>query len=860
MKEDEVHAIIGPQRSAQAKFVISLGEKAQIPIISFSATSPSLSPTLNPFFIRTSQDDFSQVKAIASIVQHYGWREVVLIYEDSEYGNGLVPYLTDAFQQIDTSISYRSAISPTSSYDQRQSKIVTELSVIMKLQTRVVLVHMTGSLGSELFKVSAKMKMMSKGFAWIVTDGLSTLLYPIGIDVMDKMQGVVGVRPYVPLSKGLKDFKVRFHKEKSTSEINLFGIYAYDTVWALASATDRFVATMNSSCFRQKTRKNGSGLFGLRASELGPKLLDMLEGTKFKGLSGEFDLKGRQLQPVDYEITNMGRKRERVIGYYSSEKGIGSHDLSQLSSSVLINSSNYVENLLETIVWPGPTRTPPRGWVIPVVGRPKLKIGVPVKEAPNFEEFFKVEWDPHTNKPINFSGFSYDIFVESLKKLPFDVPYDLIPYVNGSSKRMAGTYDDLLYQIKNKRFDAVVGDTSIVAYRTSYVDFTLPYSESGVSMVVKIKDDNKKNMWIFLKPLSWELWLTTGGAFVVTGFVVWILEHRTNSEFRGPPNQQVGTIFWFSFSTLVFAHREKVMNNWSRFVLIIWIFVVLILTQSYTASLASLLTVQRLPPTVVDIDELIRNGAFVGYMKNSYIRELLIGQLNFNESKLKVYSSPVESHEALSKGSKKGGVDAIFDEIPYIKLFLAKYCSKYMMVGPTYKSDGFGFAFPIGSPLVSHISRAILNVTQDHKKMQELEQKYFGNKNKCQYQAGSTVSSDGPSLSLYSFGGLFIITGLASTCSCFIHLVKFYRKHWPAVNSIHPEGSLLYKFSEMAKYFDKRDNVPLDSLTRSSDKVSEDEVSSVIDEGVLQSDSSNFTQEIVLLETMDSGCNLSPHS
>lgn len=107
-----------------------------------------------------------------------------------------------------------------------------------------------------------------------------------------------------------------------------------------------------------------------------------------------------------------------------------------------------------------------------------------------------------------------------------------------------------------QRFDAVVGDTSIVAYRTSYVDFTLPYSESGVSMVVKIKDDNKKNMWIFLKPLSWELWLTTGGAFVVTGFVVWILEHRTNSEFRGPPNQQIGTIFWFSFSTLVFAHSK----------------------------------------------------------------------------------------------------------------------------------------------------------------------------------------------------------------------------------------------------------------------------------------------------------------
>ena len=104
-----------------------------------------------------------------------------------------------------------------------------------------------------------------------------------------------------------------------------------------------------------------------------------------------------------------------------------------------------------------------------------------------------------------------------------------------------------------QKFDAVVGDTTINANRTSYVDFTLPYSDSGVSMVVKIKD-NEKNIWIFLKPLSWDLWLTTGGAFIFTGFVVWIFEHRTNTEFRGPPNQQLGTIFWFSFSTLVFAH------------------------------------------------------------------------------------------------------------------------------------------------------------------------------------------------------------------------------------------------------------------------------------------------------------------
>ncbi|PPD73572.1 hypothetical protein GOBAR_DD29501 [Gossypium barbadense] len=64
------------------------------------------------------------------------------------------------------------------------------------------------------------------------------------------------------------------------------------------------------------------------------------------------------------------------------------------------------------------------------------------------------------------------------------------------------------------------------------------------------------NMWIFLKPLSWDIWLTTGAAFVCTSLVVWILEHRVNNEFRSSAHQQVGTVFWFSFSILVFAQSK----------------------------------------------------------------------------------------------------------------------------------------------------------------------------------------------------------------------------------------------------------------------------------------------------------------
>ncbi|XP_039115660.1 glutamate receptor 2.7-like [Dioscorea cayenensis subsp. rotundata] len=101
LKNVQVQAIIGPQTSRQAKFVIELGNSAQVPIISFTAKSSSLSTKKSPYFIRTGMNDASQAKVLASLVQNFGWRQVVLIYADTEFGNGIIPHVIDALIEID---------------------------------------------------------------------------------------------------------------------------------------------------------------------------------------------------------------------------------------------------------------------------------------------------------------------------------------------------------------------------------------------------------------------------------------------------------------------------------------------------------------------------------------------------------------------------------------------------------------------------------------------------------------------------------------------------------------------------------------------------------------------------------------
>jgi ionotropic glutamate receptor len=70
-----------------------------------------------------------------------------------------------------------------------------------------------------------------------------------------------------------------------------------------------------------------------------------------------------------------------------------------------------------------------------------------------------------------------------------------------------------------------------------------------------------------------------------------------------------------------------------------------------------------------------------------------------------MYNSAEKCDGLFSKGSGNGGIAAAFDEAPYMKLFLSKYCSKYTMIDPTFKMAGFAF---VSSLLYLHFSQWLM--------------------------------------------------------------------------------------------------------------------------------------------------------
>ncbi|CAM0913473.1 unnamed protein product [Alopecurus aequalis] len=393
----------------------------------------------------------------------------------------------------------------------------------------------------------------------------------------------------------------------------------------------------------------------------------------------------------------------------------------------------------------------------------ELKIAVPTKDG--FYDFVSVI-DPISKKE-NITGYSIDIFEAAMKNLLPRPCYKFIIF--------SGPYDELVRNVSLGVYDAAVGDVTITAERATAADFTMPYTQSGVYMLVLAEDEPNTISWTFVKPLNGGLWFATIAFFFYTGLVVWMIELPRNQEYQGSSLRQCTTALYFSFSTLTFSQGQIIRSPLSKIVVVIWCFVVLILVQSYTASLSSMLTAKKLRPFVKDLDQLRKSGDFVGYQHDSFVGSLLMNH-SISESRLRNYTTKEDYAKALRLGSKYGGVSAIVDEIPYITSFLSEYKSGFRMLGSIYRTPGFAFAFHKGSPLVQNLSIAILNL-EGGNEGSHIEAKWFGTSSPLIGDDTVPNTDPGP-LTFQNFSGLFLITGSISSLMLLISIARWvYAKY-----------------------------------------------------------------------------------
>ncbi|KAF5188943.1 Glutamate receptor 3.2 [Thalictrum thalictroides] len=173
-----------------------------------------------------------------------------------------------------------------------------------------------------------------------------------------------------------------------------------------------------------------------------------------------------------------------------------------------------------------------------------------------------------------------------------------------------------------------------------------------------------------------------------------------------------------------------------------------------------MLTIPHIQSNDYSIEYLRMTNAKVG-CDRGFVGKYLEDVFGLHPKNIRLFDSDTDYPLALEKGE----IVAAFLEVPYVKVFLAKHCKDFVVVGPTYAVGGFGFVFPKGSPILPDISKAVLEVTESGK-LQELENKLLS-----AYNCSESKEHDG-SLGVPSFSGLFYITGGTTTITLVLYLLR----------------------------------------------------------------------------------------
>ncbi|CAH8257034.1 unnamed protein product [Arabidopsis lyrata] len=541
---------------------------------------------------------------------------------------------------------------------------------------------------------------------------------PFSLYIFRSMQGVIGFRSYIPVSEHVTNFTSRLRKlmvDDDTAQIEtehfsvVISVWAHDIACILATAVENI---------------------WLRASNES-NLLETIKQSGFKGLShGDMQIVGNKYLLGTFEIVNMVGTGVRRIGLWSCINFCGRRH-------VMVSSINE----LETISWPGGSGRIPRHRFLEENGERKL-LRVLVTSRNRFPHLVAVRPDPETGLNI-VSGFCIEVFKASIA--PFNYELEFIPYDRSSN------YDDLANELFTQRdkYDAAVGDITITYNRSLYVDFTLPYTEMGVGVLTVKK--KKESMWTFFDPLDKSLWLATGAFFILTGFVVWLVERAVNPEFQGSWGQQLGMMLWFGFSTIVFAHREKLQKMSSKFVVIVWVFVVLILTSSYSANLTSTKTISR-----IQFSELLRNPSQYRMLRTN---------------------STLNTFDDYVQALRDGTISHVVSEIPYLNVFLGHYPGVFEILGRDTTSNGFGFMFQKGSGLAPNVSREIVKL-RSSRMLKDMEKRWFQELDSFGKPHIDWSENDDAfnRLTIHELGGLFVIVGVSHALVLALHLYQTRRE------------------------------------------------------------------------------------
>lgn len=290
--------------------------------------------------------------------------------------------------------------------------------------------------------------------------------------------------------------------------------------------------------------------------------------------------------------------------------------------------------------------------------------------------------------------------------------------------QIVGTAQEIIDAIQNQKADVGVGAISVTSKREEIIDFSQPFYESGLQILVAggsgtYADQIFGLIKSLLNPKLIGAFLLLLVTMLVISHLVWRCEHKVNGD-QWPEDYKAGLweSFWWTISTLLVggADNKGPVGVGGRIIAIVWMLLSIVLVSLLTASFTTTLTVNSLKGDINGPDDL--PGRTVATVKGSTTETWLTDK----GAKVKPFTAITECIAAL----KTGEVQAVVFDAPILQYEATKLQdTSLQLVGPVFEKQNYAFALQQGSELREQLNQALLLLNEEGVGT-TLREKYFG--------------------------------------------------------------------------------------------------------------------------------------
>uniref|UniRef100_A0A8C6UZR9 Glutamate receptor n=1 Tax=Neogobius melanostomus TaxID=47308 RepID=A0A8C6UZR9_9GOBI len=386
-------------------------------------------------------------------------------------------------------------------------------------------------------------------------------------------------------------------------------------------------------------------------------------------------------------------------------------------------------------------------------------------------------------------GFCIDILKKIARNVKFT--YDLYLVTNGKhGKKINNMWNGMVGEVVYKKAEMAVGSLTINEERSEAIDFSVPFVETGISVMVS-RSNGTVSPSAFLEPFSASVWVMMFVMLlIVTAIAVFLFEfisplgfNRNLAQGKDPhgPSFTVGKAVWLLWG-LVFNNSVPVQNpkgTTSKFIVSVWAFFAVIFLASYTANLAAFMIQEEFVDQVTGLSD----------KKVTPLPVLLLPPFRFGtvpngSTERNIRKNYPNMHQYMTKYHQKGVQDALvqlktnkLDAFIYDAAVLNYMAGrddgcKLVTIGSGYifATTGYGIALQKGSYWKRLVDLAILGIIGDGE-MEELEAQWLTGI--CHNEKNEVMSSQ---LDIDNMAGVFymLATAMGLSILTFISEHLFY--------------------------------------------------------------------------------------